>query len=307
MSDFVRQKGHNCTFTNNDSWILLSPIEQSIKQKIESVGVPLKDWDIRINYGIKTGYNDAFIVDGMKREEILSNCKTDEERQKTAKIIRPILRGRDIKRYYFEYADLFLIATFPSKHYDIEEYPAIKNHLLSFGKERLEQSGKEFYVNGEKLKARKKTNNKWFETQDSISYWEDFNKPFIAWIELTDESKFTYCENMIALNTVFFLTGEKLFDILGMLNSKLLLFYFKNCLGTTSGVGTNRWLKYTVEQLPLFYNAPKELEGLVKQVITCKIQKKDSSKTDKMIDELIYSLFKLSQKEINYVNGCQTE
>ena len=83
----------------------------------------------------------------------------------------PILRGRDIKRYGYNWAGLYLIATFPSRHYDIEQYPAVKKYLLSFGIERLEQTGKVHNVNGEKIKARKKTNNKWFETQDSISYW----------------------------------------------------------------------------------------------------------------------------------------
>ena len=85
--------------------------------------------------------------------------------------ISPILRGRDIKRYGYNWAGLYLIATFPSRHYDIEQYPTVRDYLLSFGKERLEQTGKVYTVNGEKVKARKKTNNKWFETQDSISYW----------------------------------------------------------------------------------------------------------------------------------------
>ncbi|MGQ2137637.1 hypothetical protein ACT4R9_11775, partial [Ornithobacterium rhinotracheale] len=95
---------------------------------------------------------------------------------KSAEIIRPLLRGRDIKRYSYEFADLYLICTFPSLKIDIEEYPAVKEHLLSFGKERLEQSGKTHEINGKRIKSRKKTNNKWFETQDSISYWEDFYK-----------------------------------------------------------------------------------------------------------------------------------
>ena len=88
-----------------------------------------------------------------------------------AEKISPILRGRDIKRYAYEWAELWLIATFPSRHYNIDEYPAIKQYLLSFGIERLEQTGKTHLVNGEKVKARKRTSNKWFETQDSISYW----------------------------------------------------------------------------------------------------------------------------------------
>ncbi|WP_315030572.1 hypothetical protein, partial [Capnocytophaga leadbetteri] len=82
--------------------MILSDIEQRIKAKIEAIGTPLKDWDINIYRGILTGYNEAFIIDKVKKEEILANCKTEEERQRTAEIIRPILRGRDIKRYGYE-------------------------------------------------------------------------------------------------------------------------------------------------------------------------------------------------------------
>ena len=171
LSDFVRQQDTICDFSTSDSWVVLSPIEQSIKKKIEAVGTLLKDWDIQINYGIKTGCNEAFIISTEKRKEILDNCQTEDERKRTAELIRPILRGRDIKRYGYEWAELWLIATFPSRHYNIDEYPAVKQYLLSFGIERLEQTGKTHIVNGEKVKSRKKTHNKWFETQDSISYW----------------------------------------------------------------------------------------------------------------------------------------
>ncbi|MEO5097851.1 Eco57I restriction-modification methylase domain-containing protein, partial [Bacteroides thetaiotaomicron] len=127
LSDFVQQQGVKCNFADSIPWVILSPIEQSIKQKIESVGIPLKDWNIQINYGIKTGFNDAFIISTEKRDEILANCQTEDERVRTAELIRPILRGRDIKRYEYEWADLWIIATFPSRHYDIESYPAVKN------------------------------------------------------------------------------------------------------------------------------------------------------------------------------------
>ena len=122
------------TFKQQESWVILTPIEAQIKQKIEQAGTPLRNWNIRINYGIKTGYNDAFIIDSSQRDAILSQCQTDDEREKTAAIIRPILRGRDIKRYGYEWAGLYLIATFPSKNYNIEDYPAIRDYLLSFGK-----------------------------------------------------------------------------------------------------------------------------------------------------------------------------
>lgn len=193
-SVFVQQNGSECDFNNSDSWVILSPIEQSIKRKIEAVGTPLKDWDIQINYGIKTGFNDAFIITTEKRNEILANCLTEDERTRTAELIRPILRGRDIKRYGYDWAGLYLIATFPSRHYDIEMFPAVKRYLLSFGIERLEQTGKTHIVNGKNVKARKKTNNKWFETQDSISYWEDFNKPKIMYPNMTKYMPFYYDE-----------------------------------------------------------------------------------------------------------------
>ena len=134
LSDFVQQQNSICDFNSSDSWVILSPIEQSIKRKIEAVGMPLKDWDIQINYGIKTGFNDAFIISTEKRNEILANCKTEDERQRTAELIRPILRGRDIKRYGYVDNGLYLINThngvkgkFP--RIEIDDYPAVKAHL----------------------------------------------------------------------------------------------------------------------------------------------------------------------------------
>ena len=89
QSVFVQQQGVECDFTGSTPWVILSPIEQSIKQKIEAVGTPLKDWDINIYRGVLTGYNDAFIIDTEKREAILANCQTEEERKRTAELIRP--------------------------------------------------------------------------------------------------------------------------------------------------------------------------------------------------------------------------
>ena len=126
LSDFVQQNATVIEFSNSDNWVILTPIELSIKRKIEAIGTPLRDWDIQINYGIKTGFNDAFIITTDKREEILSACADDAERERTAELIRPILRGRDIKRYGYNWADLWIIATFPARKYDIEQYPAVR-------------------------------------------------------------------------------------------------------------------------------------------------------------------------------------
>ena len=300
LSDFVRQQSYVSKFESSNCWVILSPIEQTIKTKIENAGIPLKDWDINIYRGVLTGFNDAFIISGEKRQEILNNCTSDDERKRTDELIRPILRGRDIKRYEYNFANLYLINAHNGikengkvrvPRIDICEYPAVKKHLDEYW---------------EKIQLRADKGDTPYNLRN-CAYMEDFNKPSIAWIELTDEAKFAYCENMIVLNTVFFLTGEKLFDILGMLNSTLILFYFRNCLGTTSGVGTNRWLKYTIEQLPLFYNAPKELEELVKELLKCKDNMYDSAQIDKKIDYLIFTLFGLSTEEIDYVNAYKTK
>ena len=190
----------------------------------------MKEWDINIYRGILTGYNDAFIIDGSIRNKLI--CQD----AKSAEIIRPILRGRDVKRYNYQFADLYIIATFPSLHYDINEYPAVRDYLLSFGMERLEQTGAIHTINGAIIKSRKKTRNKWFETQDSISYWDDFSKQKIVWGEISDKTKFAldgngdfYCEA-----TTFLMTGSHLKYLLCFLNSKFSEYYFSK-IGTTTG------------------------------------------------------------------------
>ena len=205
------------------------------------------------------------------------------------------MRGRDIKRYGYDWAGLWLIATFPSRHYNIEDYPAVKAYLLSIGKERLEQTGKSYVINGEKVKARKKTNNKWFETQDSIGYWEDFSKQQIIWIELSDEPKFALVENITSLNTIFFMTGKHILHVLGLLNSKLITWYFHRCIGTTSGVGTNRWLKYTIEQIPMV-TANKKLEFMVSS-----ISKRYKIDVNIAIDNFICKLYTLTEEEMDFI------
>ena len=134
MSVFVQQEGAVCDFPGKESWAILTPIEQSIKRKIEAVGTPLKDWDIQIYRGVLTGCNEAFIISTEKRNEILSNCQSEDERKRTAELIRPISRGRDIKRHGYNWANLWLINTHNGikgriPRIDIKDYPAVKAHL----------------------------------------------------------------------------------------------------------------------------------------------------------------------------------
>ena len=259
-SVFVRQEGMVCDFASSEPWVILTPIEQSIKRKIETVGTPLKDWDIQIYRGVLTGCNEAFIISTEKRDEILANCQSDDERKRTDELIRPILRGRDIKRYSYDWAGLWLIATFPSKHYDIEKYPAVKEYLLSFGMERLEQTGRTYTINGETIKARKKTNNKWFETQDSISYWEDFFKPKFFYADITSHLCFCECNDiMFCNNTTYFMISlkEKFPNHLKeYLNSKLIDWYYRT-LSVQLGEKAVRMFSIYVLKIPI----PKIING----------------------------------------------
>ena len=308
MSVFVQQSGSECEFSNSDSWVILSPIEQSIKRKIEAVGTPLKDWDIQINYGIKTGYNDAFIINTEKRDEILSNCQSEDERTRTAELIRPILRGRDIKRYGYNWDGLYLIATFPSRHYDIEKYPAVKNYLLGFGIERLEQTGKSHIVNGEKIKARKKTNNKWFETQDSISYWDLLSQPKIVWGEISDKTKFCLDREgkYFPEATTFMLSGERLILLLAFLNCSVSEYMFST-IGTTTGVGTVRWKKFKIEQLyvPRIIDETiaQAIEVQCEQIINITAQQGSAPEEERILNSLIYRFYGLSDSEIQYIES----
>ena len=291
----MQQERVMCDFTEagSNSWVILSPIEQSIKKKIEAVGVPLKDWDIQINYGIKTGFNDAFIISTEKRKEILANCQSDEERQRTEELIRPILRGRDIKRYGYEWAKLWLIATFPSRHYDIEQYPAVKEYLLSFSIERLEQTGIIHEINGKKFKSRKKTNNKWFETQDSISYWEDFNKPKVMWKIIGCNINFCFDENrLICNNAVDIMVGKKdyLIQFVGLMNSKLFDWYLKLTTEAEVQGGGIQLYVTTLEKTLLKLDFPRFLT----EVIYRRIQNKAS---DEEVDNAVFEVYKLNIDE----------
>ena len=293
MSLFVQQNHSCCDFSSKESWIILSAIEQSIKRKIEAVGIPLKEWNIKINYGIKTGFNDAFIISTEKREEILSNCIDEDERERTAAIIRPILRGRDIQRYNYEWADKWLISTFPARHYDIDNFPAIKNFLLSFDIRRLEQTGKEYIISGEKVKARKKTNNKWFETQDSISYWEDFNKPKIVYREIgTDMDACLLSEEFVVNNKLYILTGNHLEYLIAFFNSRVFNKILMKAANITGGKGAD--FMYNV---PVPMPSPSILQAISATDFACNME------AQKHVDVLFFELLGLSEQERSWISS----
>ena len=299
LSDYVQTQVQLSSFQTDDTWSILSEIELSIKRKVEEAGVPLKNWDVEIYRGVLTGYNDAFIITSETREEILSNCADDSERERTAEIIRPILRGRDIKRYGYEWADQYIIATFPSRQYNIDDYPTLKEFLLSFGIERLEQTGKEYIIDGEKVKARKKTNNKWFETQDSISYWDEFSKPKIIYPNMTKFLPFVYDTSGLVTNQkCFIITGIRLAFLTAFLNSSLFKFCFADKFPELQGK-TRELSKIFMDEIPVMEVGDDDEARFVMLVEAT--QRNISKEKLWEIDNAIFDLYQLTKEEREYV------
>ncbi len=269
--------------------------------KIEKLGTPLSDWDIKVNYGIKTGFTDAFVINTEKREEILSGCCTEAERLRTDAIIKPMLRGKDIVCYKYEWNDLWIISTFPARNYDIDRYPSLKKYLLSFGIERLEQTGKKYFIDGEEIRARKKASGKWFETQDNIKYYQELDRRKIAYREIsTSMNACLLNENLYVNNKLYFITGEHLEYLIGILNSTLFNRMILVDANTTGGKGTDFLSK---KRIPLYKDEYKEIAELATQIQKDKAHGLDTSTLEARIDHLVYDLYGLTEDEIRIVEG----
>ncbi len=287
LSDYVQTHAVSSSFSSSDSWSILSEIERSIKEKIEAVGTPLKDWDIQINYGIKTGFNDAFIIDSVKRNEILSACQTEEERQRTAEIIRPILRGRDIKRYGYSWSGLWLINTHNGtkeglERIHIEDYPSIKEHLDNYWL---------------RLENRADKGDTPYNLRN-CAYLDEFSKPKIVWAELSRTgNSFAYSDDgAMVLNTCYILSfndnefhEKELNTLLGFLNSKVALFYLDIISSKLDETGW-RWLKQFVELIPVPVQLVFKEDG--------QLTNKDSAS----INAQLYEQLGLSPDEAEYLD-----
>ena len=299
MTDYIRQHGNSISFpANGQSWVILSDIEKRIKDKIEKIGKPLKDWEINIYRGVLTGCNDAFIIDRDKRDELIKNDHKSDE------IIYPILRGRDIKRYSYEFAEQYIIATFPSKKYDIDEYPAVRDYLLEYGKYKLEQSGK--------LGARKKTKNKWFETQDPIAYWDDFSKQKIIYPDimrmprnknLLNDYPYFYLDKQefYAEATNFIMTGSNLELIFSFLVSEIGFYIFSRFYSGPQFDETG--FRYKKEYLNNLYVPLIDQSDSI-ALLSCFNDKNASSKKiDKICEEIFIKIIGLDIKEIELIKN----
>jgi len=263
--------------------VILSDIEQRIKAKIEAIGTPLKDWDINIYRGILTGYNEAFIIDKAKKEEILANCKTEEERQKSAEIIRPILRGRDIKRYGYEFANLYLINTHNGvkekgiKRIDIDDYPAVKAHLDSFYQQ---------------LEKRQDKGDTPYNLRN-CAYIEDFSKQKIIWKIIGNELAFCIENgNFMINNACYLLTGNHLEYIVAFLNSKPIKWFSLQTNMNKTGVGDMQVGAQNISLFPI--PIPK---AQYEQEIINLLKISDYQKVEKLINEI----YQLSEEEIIFI------
>lgn len=235
LPTMLEKQGAGDPLFTEDSFVIVSGEHSHVKSKIEQVGVALKKWNVSINRGVLTGLNKAFIIDGKtKNELILADSRSVE-------IIKPLLRGRDVKRYKSSFADLWLIATFPALHLDIDQYPAVRDFLKSFGKS-LEQTGKPG--------CRKKTSNKWFEVQDTIAYFSDFDNEKIAWPETSIDNQFCLVPKGYCLDkTAFFLKTDNKY-LLASLNTNVVYFYLDTLVSKMRG-GYFSLSKFYVEQVPI--------------------------------------------------------
>ena len=299
LSVYIEQNSLLSSFAGKASWTIMSAIEQNIRKKIQASGIALSNWNLAINYGIKTGCNEAFLISTSKKEELIAADP------KSAELIRPILRGKDVKRYEYNFADQWIIATFPSCKYDIDQYSAIKQHLLSFGIERLEQTGATHIIDGVPVKSRKKTNNKWFETQDSISYWNEFFKQKIIWGNLALSAQFAWAEEGYFINapSSMIVPGNKY--LLAVLNSKLTDWYIRQ-LGVTRNGGYFEYKPMFIEQLPvpmIDEDAQVPYIRLVDKILEEKRALNDTQFLESEINRLVYALYHLSEEEILYIEA----
>lgn len=229
MSDYIKHNNSEISFNNSENWIVLNPIELSIKKKIEEHGTKLEDWDLSINRGILTGYNDAFIIDEATKNSLI------ESDSRSAELIRPILRGKDIKKYSYDFANLWIIDipcgfTNINKKGKAEEwfsnsYNAIYTYLVK----TEEELSKNRSAKSKGLYKRDDQGDYWWELR-SCKYMDDFFEQNIAWQRITREN--TFCltrENTVILDSMAFINGaeEKTNYLLAVLNSSLVKFWMK--------------------------------------------------------------------------------
>jgi hypothetical protein len=291
-----------------DAWFIGGDAEHRLKQKIEAIGKPLREWDVNIYYGIKTGLNEAFIIDTATRQRILDACKDAAERQRTEAIIKPILRGRDIKRYTYEWRGQWVIAIpagwtndhrgrEPAEDFINRVLPSLMNHLRPFET---------------KARARDDQGDYWWELRP-CAYYPEFEKEKVVYSEIVREPQFHYdTEQFFVEATAFLMTGSQTKYLCALLNSKPVAFFFKRYYaGGGLGEEGYRYKKAFLENLPIPPITPEnqslvsQIESLVDQILARKRgnPNADTRDLERAIDDIVYLLYDLTPDEIRLVEG----
>ena len=303
FTQFVEHHKTNIPAPANDAWFIGSSAEQRLKEKIERIGKPLKEWDVNIYRGVLTGLNEAFIIDNKKRKEILANCEDKEERKRTEAIIKPILRGKDIKRYTYNWAGLWVIII-PAgwtnenrekkkpEEYFKEIYSSVYQHLKQFE---------------QKAKKRDDQGDYWWELR-ACAYYPEFEKEKVVWSDIATEPTFSWLKSGVYFNNTVYMICNVKKSLLGELNSSIVNWYFP-IIASDLGEGGNRYFKQFVEIVPLVNitstneSLIKQIESIVIQILSAREQGTDTAVLEKEIDHLVYKLYDLTPEEIAIVEG----
>ncbi|BDA86758.1 hypothetical protein Sa4125_43000 [Aureimonas sp. SA4125] len=237
-----------------DGWQLEPLARRGLLERIRSAGMPLGQYvEGRFYYGIKTGFNDAFVIDGPTKDRLIA------EHASSADIIKPFLRGRDIKRWRVEPQDLWLI--FTRRGIEIDAYPAIKRHLEGY-RDKLEPKPSDWDedANG-KWEGRKAGPYKWFEIQDNIAYWQEFEQPKIVYPDIYEHQSFAWdCSGAYGANTCYFIPTDQRW-LTGFLNTSLVEWLYGQLSNRIRG-GYLRAFSDYMQQVPIPNRAT---EGRVRQ------------------------------------------
>jgi adenine-specific DNA-methyltransferase len=254
LNKLLSENSPGCILTTKDSFVIASKEMADIKIRIETSGMPLKDLASSINYGMKTGFNEAFILDGRTKDRLISEDPKNEE------ILKPILRGRDIKRYHASFADLWLINSHNGYNgapaVNLDDYPSVKQHLEAIEQKRIAGGLGKSAIKAKGLFNRDDQGKTPYNLR-SCAYIPDFYKEKIIWLEMSPRPNFTYSSTeMFVLNTSYILTGDNLLSLLAMLNSSIMDFYFALISSDVRGK-TRRYIKQYVEKIPIHKNISK--------------------------------------------------
>lgn len=300
------------------------------------VGMQLKDekWNLNVKFGIKTGNNEAFLINSEQRQRILDGCKNEKERELTEKLIQKVIKGEDLQRYGYRWNDLYLIATFPAINHEISLYPSVEKHLTTFEADKLRTHGYEWIADDEKLlasycrqklsqagkvvkienqtivlgnnpenpeKSRKRTSNQWFETQDNIAYWKEFAKPKLIWKRIGSDVRFAYDETgILSLDSTCIAVGNHIKYLCGVFNSKMGRYLLKY----TPKTGTGDSLVSVQAFHPIYVPIPSaEDENQVTEYVD-KLAISLNDETARKLDELIFQIYGITDYEtIKYIES----